>query len=326
MKRNHAILNAVGASLVGAAASAQCGGHEAGASEATIVRASYDASADYNASAQYGGQPDIVDAAMGSNQFSTLVQALKAAHLVETLQGDGPFTVFAPTNAAFEKLPSRTLNNLLKPENREQLQSILTYHVVAGEVPASEVVRLNAAQTVNGQRVDIDVMDGRVLIDGAEVTQTDIETSNGIIHVIDEVIIPQQGTIPEVAGEAGSFSTLLKAVRTAGLADVLMGEGPFTVFAPTDAAFAELGSTVNELLKPANRGRLQDILKYHVVSGRVFADDAVKAGSAESLEGGDLRFGIEDARLIVNGTPIVSTNIDASNGVIHVIDGVLIPE
>ena len=326
MKRNHAILSAVGASLVGAAASAQCGGHEAGASEATIVRASYDASGDHHKSGQYARQPDIVDAAMGSDQFSTLVQALKAAHLVETLQGEGPFTVFAPTNAAFEKLPSRTLNNLLKPENREQLQSILTYHVVAGEVPASEVVRLNAAQTVNGQRVDIDVMDGRVLIDGAEVTQTDIETSNGIIHVIDEVIIPQQGTIPEVAGEAGSFSTLLKAVRTAGLADVLMGEGPFTVFAPTDAAFAELGSTVNELLKPANRGRLQDILKYHVVSGRVFADDAVKAGSAESLEGGDLRFGIEDARLIVNGTPIVSTNIDASNGVIHVIDGVLIPE
>jgi len=279
-----------------------------------------------SASAQYGGQPDIVDAAMGSNQFSTLVQALKAAHVGETRQGEGTLTLGGPTNTAFEKLPSRTLNNLLKPENREQLQSILTYHVVAGEVPASEVVRLNAAQTVNGQRVDIDVMDGRVLIDGAEVTQTDIETSNGIIHVIDEVIIPQQGTIPEVAGEAGSFSTLLKAVRTAGLADVLMGEGPFTVFAPTDAAFAELGSTVNELLKPANRGRLQDILKYHVVSGRVFADDAVKAGSAESLEGGDLRFGIEDARLIVNGTPIVSTNIDASNGVIHVIDGVLIPE
>ena len=134
---------------------------------------------------------DIVDTAVAAGSFSTLVAAVKAADLVDTLKGDGPFTVFAPTDEAFAKLPAGTLENLLKPENKDQLAAILTYHVVAGKVKAEDVVTLTEATTVQGDNVDIMVKDGNVLLNGnSQVVQTDIATSNGVIHVIDTVILP----------------------------------------------------------------------------------------------------------------------------------------
>lgn len=133
---------------------------------------------------------DIVDTAVAGG-FNTLVAAVKAAGLVDTLKGAGPFTVFAPTDAAFAKLPAGTVESLLKPENKAKLQAILTYHVVAGKVMAADVVKLKAAKTVQGGSVTIKTMDGGVMVDGAHVTKTDIETSNGIIHVIDSVILPK---------------------------------------------------------------------------------------------------------------------------------------
>lgn len=132
----------------------------------------------------------IVDVAAGNADFETLVAAVKAAGLVETLSGEGPFTVFAPTDDAFAKLPAGTLESLLKPENKDQLVSILTYHVVAGKVKAADVVKLDTATTVNGQAVDVQVMGSTVKIDEATVTATDIYASNGVIHVIDSVILP----------------------------------------------------------------------------------------------------------------------------------------
>jgi uncharacterized surface protein with fasciclin (FAS1) repeats len=135
-------------------------------------------------------QPDIVDTAISAGSFSTLVTALKEANLVETLRGDGPFTVFAPTDEAFAKLPEGTLADLLKPENKEKLTAILTYHVVPGKVMASDVVNLKLAKTVNGKNLSIDAGTNGVRIDNANVVKTDIETSNGVIHIIDEVIIP----------------------------------------------------------------------------------------------------------------------------------------
>lgn len=135
---------------------------------------------------------DIVDTAVGAGQFNTLAAALEAADLVETLRGDGPFTVFAPTDAAFAKLPEGTVEGLLKPENRDQLTAILTYHVVAGKVYAADVVKLDSATTVNGSDVTIAVNDGSVRIDNANVIKTDIGASNGVIHVIDTVILPNQ--------------------------------------------------------------------------------------------------------------------------------------
>lgn len=133
---------------------------------------------------------DIVDTAASVDDFSTLVAAVKAAGLVETLKGSGPFTVFAPTNDAFAKLPEGTVESLLKPENKEKLISILTYHVVPGKVMAKDVVGLSSAKTVQGSKIDIKVKDGAVLIDNAKVVKTDIETSNGVIHIIDSVILP----------------------------------------------------------------------------------------------------------------------------------------
>ena len=136
-------------------------------------------------------QKDVVDTAVDAGDFTTLVTAIKAADLVETLKGKGPFTVFAPTDEAFAKLPSGTVEDLLKPENKQKLVSILTYHVVPGEVMASEVVKLSNAKTVNGQSLTITVEGGMVMVDSAKVVKTDIECSNGVIHVIDAVVLPK---------------------------------------------------------------------------------------------------------------------------------------
>jgi uncharacterized surface protein with fasciclin (FAS1) repeats len=142
---------------------------------------------------------DIVDTAVQAGSFKTLAQALKAADLVDTLKGQGPFTVFAPTDQAFNKLPPGTLEVLLKPENKEQLRSILTYHVVPGRVTAGDVVKLTSAKTVNGQEVRISVLKGVVRLNDAKVTKTDIAASNGLIHVIDRVILPQIGEVSQVS-------------------------------------------------------------------------------------------------------------------------------
>lgn len=138
-----------------------------------------------------GHKKDIVDTAVKAGSFNTLAAALTAADLVPTLKGEGPFTVFAPTDEAFAKLPKGTLDDLLKPENKSKLQAILTYHVVPGKVMASDVVSLNEAKTVNGGNVMISTDSGKVMIDNAQVIQTDIECSNGVIHVIDTVILPK---------------------------------------------------------------------------------------------------------------------------------------
>lgn len=139
------------------------------------------------------GKPaaDIVDTAVSAGSFNTLAAALQAAGLVDTLKGDGPFTVFAPTDEAFARLPAGTVESLLKPENKDQLVAVLTYHVVPGKVKAADVVKLTSAKTVNGQSLTIRVADGVVSVDGAKVTATDIAASNGVIHVIDSVILPK---------------------------------------------------------------------------------------------------------------------------------------
>jgi uncharacterized surface protein with fasciclin (FAS1) repeats len=136
-------------------------------------------------------EKDIVDTAVGAEGFKTLVAAVKAAGLVETLKGDGPFTVFAPTDEAFSKIPKETLDSLLKPENKDKLVAVLTYHVVPGKVMAADVVKLKKATTVQGDEATVSVKGDKVMIDGATVVKTDIECSNGVIHVIDAVIMPK---------------------------------------------------------------------------------------------------------------------------------------
>ena len=143
----------------------------------------------FAAAGHHGMKKDIVDTAVAAGDFSTLVTAVKAAGLVETLKGEGPFTVFAPTDAAFAKVPTETLNALLA--DKAALANVLTYHVVAGKVMAADLVKLTSAVTVQGQSVSIEVKDGKVYVDGAQVVATDIKASNGVIHVIDAVILPK---------------------------------------------------------------------------------------------------------------------------------------
>lgn len=269
---------------------------------------------------------DIVDTAVKAGQFNTLATALKAANLVGTLKGPGPFTVFAPTDEAFAKLPAETVAELLKPENRKQLTDILTYHVVSGRVQAKDVIKLRGAVSVNGQRIDVQFGDEGVKVDGAKVLTTDIVCDNGVIHVIEAVILPSSKTIPETAKAAGSFETLLAAANAAGLAEVLGSTGPFTVFAPTDEAFGKLpAGTVETLLKPENKAQLVDILKYHVVPGRVYSEKVLDSKAIKTLQGASAAISLRDGSPRIQDAKILKTDIDASNGVIHVIDSVILP-
>ena len=270
---------------------------------------------------------DIVETALAAGSFKTLAAALDAAGLVETLRGEGPFTVFAPTDAAFAALPEGTLKSLLEPKNKATLQAILTYHVVPGAVASAEVAKRKSAVTVNGQQVDIQASDDGVRIDGAKVTTADIRCSNGIVHVIDAVILPSSKDIVATAVEAGKFTTLAAALEAAGLVEALQGKGPFTVFAPTDEAFARLpAGTLASLLEPGNKDELAAILKLHVVPGRVYADAAAKGATVTTLNGGALRTRSEKGSVFVDTARVISADIDTANGVVHVIDSVLLPK
>ncbi len=266
---------------------------------------------------------DIVEVAAEDGRFSTLVTAVEAAGLVDALKAEGPLTVFAPTDDAFAALPEGTLDALLA--DIPLLTDILLYHVVEGKVMAADVVELSQAMTLQGQYVDIRVEDGNVFIDDAQVIITDIETSNGVIHVIDAVIQPETRDIVEVAAEDGRFSTLVTAVEAAGLVDALKAEGPLTVFAPTDDAFGALPEgTLEGLLEdiPA----LTDILLYHVVEGKVMASDVVELSEAETLLGQNVNISVMDGKVMINESEVIITDIETSNGVIHVIDAVLLPQ
>ncbi len=268
---------------------------------------------------------DIVDTAIADGRFKTLVAAVKAAGLVDTLKGKGPFTVFAPTDEAFAKLPKGTLETLLKPENKDQLAAILTYHVVAGKVMAADVVKLTLADTVNSAAVKIKVDGSKVFVNDAQVIITDIVTANGVIHVIDSVILPPKDIVDTAIAD-GRFKTLVAAVKAAGLVDTLKGKGPFTVFAPTDEAFAKLpAGTLETLLKPENKAQLAAILTYHVVAGRVMAADVVKLTTANTVNGKPITIKVDGGKVYINDAQVIITDILTSNGVIHVIDSVILP-
>jgi transforming growth factor-beta-induced protein len=272
---------------------------------------------------------DIVDTAVKAGSFKTLAAALQAAGLVDTLKGKGPFTVFAPTDEAFAKLPAGAVETLLKPENKEKLAAILTYHVVAGRVMAAEVVKLKQAETVQGSDVKITTDDGKVTVNDAQVVKTDIECGNGVIHVIDTVLLPKESPadIVDTAVKAGSFKTLAAALKAAGLVDTLKGKGPFTVFAPTDEAFAKLpAGKIEALLKPENKEKLAAILTYHVVAGKVLAADVVKLKAAETVQGSEVSIKATDGKVMVDNAQVVKADIECGNGVIHVIDTVLLPK
>ncbi len=271
---------------------------------------------------------DIVDTAIGAGQFKTLVAAVEAAGLVETLKGEGPFTVLAPSDEAFAKLPAGTVEALLAEP--EKLKEILLYHVIAAKAMSTDVAQLNSADTVFGQPVTITVDGDSIRINDALVTAADIEALNGVIHVIDTVLLPPASPASELkdivdtAVAAGQFKTLVAAVEAAGLVETLKGEGPFTVLAPTDEAFAKLpAGTIEALL--AEPEKLKDILLYHVLSGKAMAADVVKMTAAGTALGKPITIKVDGDKVMINDALVTVTDIETSNGVIHVIDTVLLP-
>ena len=280
-------------------------------------------------------QKNIVEQAQESESLSTLVAAVKAGGLVETLSGEGPFTVFAPTNDAFAALPEGLLDMLLQPENVEQLKAILTYHVVPGKIMSSALTDGQTVATAQGEKITISTTDG-AKINGASVSTADVQVSNGVVHIIDEVILPPSvvaamekaakgKNIVELAVETESLSTLVAAVKAGGLVETLSGEGPFTVFAPTNEAFEALPDGVLAmLLKPENKDKLIAILTYHVVAGKVMSTDLKDGQTAPTVQGDEIKVDLSDGAKI-NDATVVAADVAASNGVVHVIDKVILP-
>jgi len=290
-------------------------------------------------------------AASNKPELSTLVAAASKAKLVETLNGPGPFTIFAPTNAAFAKVPEDDLKAILR--DTQQLTDILTYHVVADNLSSTDLVSKGSVETIEGQSVTVAKSGSTVTINGTPaVICADIPVANGTIHVIDTVLLPKSPAANTPSGSAcnsvpasgpGSFdamaelpagsaaasnpalSTLVSAVTAAGLLDTLNGAGPLTVFAPTDEAFAKLPARDLQALL-ANPAELTKVLTYHVITGGFTGADLVNRATMSSAQGGDLTFALDGETVTINGTSsVICANIGVANGTVHLIDTVLLP-
>ncbi len=280
-------------------------------------------------------QPNLVQVAEKDPRFSILFEAVAAAGLGDTLDGPGNFTVFAPTNDAFAALLAElgvTKDQLLA--DKPLLAAVLQYHVLGSVVKSTDIPLGRAISPLAGGIFKIDAPAGvPTITDGrnrtSRIVVTDVEASNGVIHAIDRVILPADKDIVQTAQALPDFSILVEAVVAAGLVDTLKGTGPFTVFAPTNAAFAallgELGVTKDQLL--ANRPLLTAVLTYHVVPGRVLKADVPVGAPITTVETGtftiDATLAITDERGRTAG--IAATDVLATNGVIHVIDKVILP-
>ena len=267
---------------------------------------------------------DIPRTAQCTGIHDSLVSAVVQAELLETLQGTGPFTLFAPTDQAFADA-GIDLASLDNPAGKETLTDILLYHVVSGNVPSSALSDCMTAPAVNGQTLSFNLGSG-VMVNDANVTLADVGTSNGVIHVIDKVLMPTDtpNDIPRTAECSGVHNSLVSSIVQAELLETLQGDGPFTVFAPTDQAFADAGIDLAALDNPDGKQTLTDILLYHVVAGAVPAANVTDCMSASTVNGNPLSFTV-GGTVMVNGATVTATDLAASNGIIHVIDKVLMP-
>lgn len=289
--------------------------------------------------------PSLVDLVVNTKQLSILKDIVVHLDLVDTVN-NGEFTVFAPTNEAFEQLLSNldmTFEELVT--NKELLQTVVLYHLIPWTVTAADVTALThgtLVETVWGESVRVDTANG-VSIDDSNVIKTDIVASNGVVHLIDKVLLPasvkaslglptERGTedIVTIASNGSDFTTLVAAVQAAGLVEALQAEGPYTVFAPTNEAFAELlallGKTAEELL--ADTDLLTELLLYHVVSGVYDAADITTFLNNQALTtlwGSSVDIQVMGNTVMINDATVTTPNIFATNGVIHVIDTVLLP-
>jgi uncharacterized surface protein with fasciclin (FAS1) repeats/plastocyanin len=271
---------------------------------------------------------DIPTNAAATGFHDSLVAALAHADLVTTLQGTGPFTVFAPTDDAFAAA-GINLADFDTAEENATLSDILLYHVYSGAVASSDVTDGLTVSMVNGDDATFTVAtDGTVMIGDATVTTADVQASNGVIHVIDKVLMPPVDLvdIPTVATSTGVHTALVAALSQAGLVETLQGAGPFTVFAPTDAAFTAAGIDLSELTTEAGLATLTDILLYHVYSGAVASSDVTDGLTVSMVNGDDATFTVAtDGTVMIGDATVTTADVQASNGVIHVIDKVLMP-
>ena len=267
---------------------------------------------------------DIPRTAQCTGIHNSLVAAVIQAELLTTLQGEGPFTIFAPTDQAFTDA-GIDLAALDTPEGKAALADILLYHVVGSAVPASAVTDCMSATAVNGQPLAFTVGDS-VMVNGANVVLADVNTSNGVIHVIDKVLTPTTtpNDIPRTAQCTGIHDSLVAAVIQAELLATLQGEGPFTLFAPTDQAFADAGIDLAALDTPEGKAALTDILLYHVHSGSVSAADITEGMKLQMVNGDNATLSLM-GQASIDGANITLADVIGSNGVIHVIDKVMMP-
>lgn len=264
---------------------------------------------------------NIVEVASSDDDFSDLVSALEDADLVTALEGDGPFTVFAPTNDAFAELPEGFIEDL----STEELTEILSYHVVESEVASTDLQTEQSVDGLDGGQLFITTNGDVVVNDTATVIDADIEASNGIIHAIDQVLLPD--SYLDVAGiisKRYSLETLENAVSDAGLEFTLQNEGPFTVFAPDNEAFEDVD------LSELSEEELQDVLAYHVISEEILSDD-IETSTVETVNGATLEINVDDNGNVTltdqagNTSAVTAVDFQGTNGVVHIIDGVLSP-
>ena len=259
----------------------------------------------------------ITELASSQSNLSTLAGALQQAGLADDLNGDGPFTVFAPANSAFQNIDAGELTS-----DVDLLEKVLTYHVVPQEITADQIEDGETVQTLQGATLRFSVQNGTVRVNGATVQTANVEASNGVVHVIDGVLLESTNAV-ERAVLTPQLSTLAQAVSAAGLGSTLSGDGPFTIFAPVDASFD--GLEVSTLT--GNQQLVQDVLQYHVVAGqRVTSDQITRDLDPQTVQGATLDLEVGSGGVTVNGIPVTTTDIQTENAVIHLIDGVLLQE
>jgi transforming growth factor-beta-induced protein len=267
---------------------------------------------------------NIVEVAQSDDNFSTLVSALSDAGLVATLEADGPFTVFAPTNDAFSTLPDGLLSGL----TTDQLRTVLSYHVISGaEIQSGDLQPPQAAETAAGSELYITSANGSVTInDKATVVTADIEASNGVIHAIDQVILPDAFLdVVGIVAKRYNLETLETAVAEAGLVSTLQGDGPFTVFAPNNASFEGID------LSQLSQQQLQSILTYHVLPDEVLSSGLSSSQTVTTVNGDELTIEVSQEGTVTltdqqgNTYQVVEADLEGTNGVVHIINGVLMP-
>ena len=290
----------------------------------------------------------VATAAASSKLLTTLATAVTDAGLVDTLNGDGPFTVFAPANSAFGEIPSSDLDALLG--DKEALTDVLTYHVVEGAYTPDELIEAGTVDSIQGQPLTIADDGDNLTVDGAKVLCGNIPVENGVVYVIDEVLQPDTDATPvsgpvgplcqaipadavasladlpvgDAAGKVEQLATLSTAVGAADLGGTLNGDGPFIVFAPVEDAFAAVpADTLSGLLDDPEA--LADVLTYHVVAGDQTAQELIQEGTVETVQGGDVEILKDSASFTVNGANVLCGPITVANGTVYLIDSVLLP-